>query len=117
MKDKEIYGLSKIPDSVLLKLSQQEVGELKSLIDELQYKVEEMTKLNQMQQAQQAVCCECNKDARLIVRREELYKNITAQNAELRSQIKKMRENTDRLLARCYKLEQRITELEQMQQK
>ena len=117
MKDEEKYGLSKVPDSVLLKLSQQEVGELKALVDELQYKVDELTKLNQQQKAQQVACRECNKETRLIVRREEMFKNITAHNDNLKARIKKMRENFDKLLARCCKLEQRIAELEQLLQK
>lgn len=36
-KDTELFGLSKIPDSVLLKKALKEIGMLKAEIDELKY--------------------------------------------------------------------------------
>lgn len=45
-KGEEIFGLMKIPDSVLLKNALIEIGKLKSYIDELEYKLKKAEQLN-----------------------------------------------------------------------
>ncbi len=110
----ELYELNKVPDSVLLKLSQQEVGELKSLVDELQYKIEELTKQIQAQtDSFQEACRKCDKETRKEIRREELYKNALLRNTQQQNRIRQMRTNNDLILVQCSKLERRIAELEQ----
>lgn len=43
-KNKPIFGLSKIPDKELLRYSRMEVGQLKSYIEELEWKISQRDK-------------------------------------------------------------------------
>lgn len=46
MKDKEVHGLMKIPSEVVIKELRQELGKLKSDIEELKYNIEKFRNLN-----------------------------------------------------------------------
>lgn len=113
-KDTEIFGLGKVPDSALLKLSQQEVGQLKSYIDELQYEIEELKKANEELASEfKSKCQKCDQEARKELRKDELYKLSLERNLQLRKDKKKLIAEKESVIYQKIKLEQRITELEQ----
>jgi hypothetical protein len=45
-KGREIHGLHKVPDSVIIKSQQVEIGQLNSYIDELKFKLDQERKEN-----------------------------------------------------------------------
>lgn len=89
------YGLFKLPAEVLLKSRNQEVGELKSYIQELEHdistlKKEKETKPQMTPEEQHEACKE--------VKSEEMYRNIKQQNKRLRGMVNDLRKDKNDLL-------------------
>ena len=81
----------KIPIEVLLKYSRQEVGELKSYIQELE---EENKKLKH-----EIICSKnVNKAAKVEVRKEELYIELKNQLKSLQEKLRTLHKDKDRLI-------------------
>lgn len=69
---------SKIPVEYLLKYSRQEVGQLKSYIQELEYKINKLNQeLNNIKNS--------GKQAKVEARKEQLYNNLRSQISALQS--------------------------------
>lgn len=89
------YGLFKLPIEVLLKSRNQEVGKLKSYIQELEHdisllKKEKETKSQMTPEEQYEACKQ--------VRSEEMYQNIKQQNKRLRGMVNDLRRDKNDLL-------------------
>ena len=85
------YGLLKLPTEVLLKRRNQEVGELKSYVQELEHDISILKKeKSQMTGEEREICKE--------VKSEEMYRNIKQQNKRLRGMVKDLRKDRDNLL-------------------
>lgn len=93
-----INGLSDqpqlIPDWILLKEAKKEIGQLKSEIDELKDRLK-----------QNEIDVTLNREARMIVRKEELYKDLLAQNNALRKRNKDLLNTNKELISKIIKLE------------
>lgn len=93
-KGKEIFDLLKVPDNILLKLSREEIGQLKSYIDELTYELkkrdEEIKQLRLMTTG--------SEDVDVL----KLKKKIENQKVMLAAQNKKIKELESRDLSNSY---------------
>jgi hypothetical protein len=104
-KTKPIYGLEKIPDSELLKLSQRELGEYKSYCEELEDKVKELEKkLSEPHPYDQL-----SKKERIEVSK-KMQESVICQT--LQAQIKSLKEKNKKLEATNGQLIDRIIELQ-----
>lgn len=105
-KGNPIHGLEKIPDSELLKISQQEVGQWKSYAQELEDKVTELElKLAEKEEAYKLT----EEDKRAVtmkLREDEIWNNTKAQVKSLQERIKKVEKTNKEYIARICQLSQ-----------
>jgi len=102
-KTKPIFGLKKIPNSILLKMALVENGKLKAYIDELEY---ENKKLREGAPPDATTLSE-EEQKRILVetRKEELYKELKAMNKDLWERNKKLKNRLDELLMKMLRNE------------
>ena len=99
LKDDKSDPPEKIPDLVIIKELREELGKLKSYIDELEDKLKQG--LIQEREALQKE----NSKKRQEIMKEELYKKIKSDNSKLKKEIIKLRENISDLVVRLNKAE------------
>ena len=94
MKDKEVHGLLKLPDKVIVKNLQAELDKANSLIDELNYKISSMRQDREMQSIEslRGTIKSLNKQIK-----ENAY---YAKYQEAKKEVKKLREENSRLLTK-----------------
>ena len=96
-KTKPIFGLDKIPDSVLLKMALVENGKLKAYIDELEYEIKELRK--RMDDPALALSDKERNQVLKETRKEKLYTELRAINKALWERYKKLKKRYDELLS------------------
>jgi chromosome segregation ATPase len=91
LKLKRQYSKDETVAALAAKLSKTEIenGKLKSEIDYLKHELQEFQK-------------SVNKLARIEIRKEELYQLQLIRINQFKSEIKKLKEERDRLIAECY---------------
>lgn len=105
-KTKPIFGLKKIPNHILLKMSLVENGKLKAYIDELEY---ENAKLKQqINDPTTDMTYDEKQQIKSQVRKEKEYKELRAMNKDLWERNKTLKNRLDTLLAKMLK-EERMT--------
>ena len=97
-KTKPIFGLDKIPDSVLLKMALVENGKLKAYIDELEYEIKELRK--RMADPSLALSDKERNQVLKETRKEKLYMELRAINKSLWERYKKLKKRYDELLSK-----------------
>ena len=101
-KSKPIFGLNKMSDKELLRFSRQEVGKLKSYIDELKYDIGLLKKENAelLQENQQLK--KLSKRERELLKRDEYIMTKDRELAEMKTQLTKIENMYNRLLSQSY---------------
>ena len=106
-KGNPIHGLEKIPDSELLKISQQEVGQWKSYAQELEDKVTELErKLAEKEEEAYKLTEEDKRAVTMKLREDEIWNNTKAQVKSLQERIKKAEKTNKEYIARIFQLSQ-----------
>ena len=95
--------LLKIPDKVLLKMSRKEIGELKSLLDEKEYKLgnisSKLDKANKrILELETGIDDRELKEERLKIKTSEMWISIKKENTRLRTQLRSVRQSKSELL-------------------
>ena len=108
LKDKgnPIHGLEKIPDSELLKISQQEVGQWKSYAQELEDKVTELERKLAEKEEAYKLTEEDKRAVTMKLREDEIWNNTKAQVKSLQERIKKVEKTNKEYISRICKLSQ-----------
>ena len=105
-KGNPIHGLEKIPDSELLKISQQEVGQWKSYAQELEDKVTELERKLAEKEESYKLTEEDKRAVTMKLREDEIWNNTKAQVKSLQERIKKVEKTNKEYIARICQLSQ-----------
>lgn len=105
-KGNPIHGLEKIPDSELLKISQQEVGQWKSYAQELEDKVTELERKLAEKEEAYKLTEEDKRAVTMKLREDEIWNNTKAQVKSLQERIKKAEKTNKEYIARICQLSQ-----------
>lgn len=105
-KGNPIHGLEKIPDSELLKISQQEVGQWKSYAQELEDKVTELERKLAEKEEAYKLTEEDKRAVTMKLREDEIWNNTKAQVKSLQERIKKVEKTNKEYIARICQLSQ-----------
>lgn len=105
-KGNPIHGLEKIPDSELLKISQQEVGQWKSYAQELEDKVTELERKLAEKEESYKLTEEDKRAVTMKLREDEIWNNTKAQVKSLQESIKKVEKTNKEYIARICQLSQ-----------
>lgn len=105
-KGNPIHGLEKIPDSELLKISQQEVGQWKSYAQELEDKVTELERKLSEKEENYKLTEEDKRAVTMKLREDEIWNNTKAQVKSLQERIKKVEKTNKEYISRICKMSQ-----------
>lgn len=105
-KGNPIHGLEKIPDSELLKISQQEVGQWKSYAQELEDKVTELERKLADKEEAYKLTEEDKRAVTMKLREDEIWNNTKAQVKSLQERIKKVEKTNKEYISRICQLSQ-----------
>lgn len=105
-KGNPIHGLEKIPDSELLKISQQEVGQWKSYAQELEDKVTELERKLAEKEEAYKLTEEDKRAVTMKLREDEIWNNTKAQVKSLQERIKKVEKTNKEYISRICKMSQ-----------
>lgn len=102
-KDKEIFGLHKIPDKELIKELRKEIGILNSEKDELKFLIEQKdSEINELNENIKKINenSYSKSDITLILRKEERYRSLVEQINNLNSKNRKLTNDNHSLISK-----------------
>ena len=99
-----IHGLEKIPDSELLRLSRQEVGQWQSYAQELEDRVKELEEKLAEKEEVYKLSEEDKREVAMRMRENEITNNLKIQNKSLNEQLGKLRKSNKEYLNKILQL-------------